>query len=61
MAEVRARLEPAHLAFLERHGDEIPMAGRLRNELGEPCVGGPWVCFRPLVSGEALPQYDVTM
>jgi hypothetical protein len=44
MAAVRARLEPAHLAFLEAHRDEIPMAGGLRDEHGQPSyVGGLWV------------------
>ena len=43
MADVRARLEPAHLAFLEAHRDEIPMAGGLRHEPGGPYAGGLWV------------------
>jgi uncharacterized protein len=43
MAEVRARLEPAHLAFLEEHRAEIPMAGGLRDEPGGPYAGGLWV------------------
>lgn len=43
MAEVRARLEPAHLAFLERHRAEIPMAGGLRHEPGGAYAGGLWV------------------
>ena len=43
MADVRARLEPAHLAFLEAHHAEIPMAGGLRLEAGGPYVGGQWV------------------
>jgi uncharacterized protein len=43
MADVRARLEPAHLAFLEQHRDEIPMAGGLRDEHGGAYVGGLWV------------------
>ncbi len=43
MAEVRARLEPAHLAFLEAHRDEIKQAGGLRNEPGGAYVGGLWV------------------
>jgi uncharacterized protein YciI len=43
MAEVRAHLEPAHLAFLERHRAEIPMAGGLRHEPGGAYVGGLWV------------------
>lgn len=43
MAAVRARLEPAHLAFLEKHRDEIPMAGGLRQEAGGAYTGGLWV------------------
>jgi uncharacterized protein YciI len=43
MASVRARLEPAHLAFLEAHRAEIPMAGGLRAEAGGPYAGGLWV------------------
>jgi uncharacterized protein len=43
MAEVRARLEPAHLAFLEAHRAEIKQAGGLRHEPGGAYVGGLWV------------------
>jgi uncharacterized protein len=43
MAGVRQRLEPAHLAFLDAHRDEIRMAGGLRDEPGGPYVGGLWV------------------
>jgi uncharacterized protein len=43
MADVRARLEPAHLAFLETHRGEIRMAGGLRDEPGGLYVGGLWV------------------
>jgi uncharacterized protein YciI len=43
MGPVRERLELDHLAFLERHRDEIPMAGGLRREHGGPYVGGMWV------------------
>ena len=43
MAAVRARLEPAHLAFLEAHRGEIKMAGGLRHETGGTYVGGLWV------------------
>ena len=43
MAAVRARLETAHLAFLEAHRAEIPMAGGLREESGGPYAGGLWV------------------
>jgi uncharacterized protein YciI len=40
MMPVRERLEPAHLAYLEQHRDEIPMAGGLRNSHGGAYVGG---------------------
>jgi hypothetical protein len=43
MVPVREATEPAHLAFLEVHRDEIPMAGGLRNRHGGPYVGGLWV------------------
>jgi uncharacterized protein len=43
MVEVRARLEPAHLAFLEAHRDEIKQAGGLRHEPGGAYAGGLWV------------------
>lgn len=43
MVPVREAHEPAHLAFLERHQDEIKMAGGLRNEHGGAYVGGLWV------------------
>lgn len=43
MAPVREALEPAHLEFLEKNREEIPMAGGLRNEHGGPYVGGLWV------------------
>ena len=43
MAEVRKRLEPDHLRYLEAHHTEIPMAGGLRNEHGGSYVGGLWV------------------
>lgn len=43
MAEMRARLEPAHLAFLDAHRDEIKIAGGLRDRPGGPYVGGLWV------------------
>jgi uncharacterized protein YciI len=43
MADVRARLEPAHLAFLQAHRAEIRMAGGLRHEPGGAYVGGLWV------------------
>ena len=43
MADVRNRLEPDHLRYLEEHHAEIPMAGGLRNEHGGNYVGGLWV------------------
>jgi uncharacterized protein YciI len=43
MVAVRLRLEPEHLAFLNAHRDEIPMAGGLRHEHGGAYVGGLWV------------------
>jgi len=43
MVQVRRTREPAHLEFLEKHRDEIPMAGGLRDEHGGPYVGGLWV------------------
>ena len=43
MAEVRNRVEPDHLRYLEEHHAEIPMAGGLRNEHGGRYVGGLWV------------------
>lgn len=43
MVGVRQRLEPDHLAFLEAHRVEIPMAGGLRDEPGGPYAGGLWV------------------
>ena len=43
MADVRQRLEPAHLAFLEANRKEIPMAGGLRDEPGGAYTGGLWV------------------
>jgi uncharacterized protein YciI len=43
MVDVRRRLEPAHLRFLEEHHAEIPMAGGLRNDTGGAYAGGLWV------------------
>ncbi|TDM05862.1 MAG: hypothetical protein C4K60_14285 [Ideonella sp. MAG2] len=43
MAAVRQRLEPEHLAFLERYRSEIPMAGGLRKEPGGAYTGALWV------------------
>jgi uncharacterized protein len=43
MVEVRQKFEPAHLSFLEKYRQEIPMAGGLRNEVGGSYVGGLWM------------------
>lgn len=43
MVPVRDAHEPAHLAFLEQHRNEIRMAGGLRQEHGGAYVGGLWV------------------
>lgn len=39
----RAKYEQDHLDYLERHQDEIPIAGGLRPEPGGIFVGGLWV------------------
>jgi hypothetical protein len=43
MLPVREKHEPAHLAYLEQHREEIRMADGLRNYHGGPYVGGLWV------------------
>lgn len=43
MVPVREAHEPAHLAYLEQHRQEVRMAGGLRNQHGGPFVGGLWV------------------
>lgn len=43
MVPVREAHEPAHLAYLEKHREEIRMAGGLRDQHGGPYVGGLWV------------------
>lgn len=43
MDSVRRTSEPDHLAYLETHRREIPMAGGLREQHGGPYVGGLWV------------------
>ncbi len=43
MMNVRREREPLHLAYLERHAEEIRMAGGLREAPGEAFVGGLWV------------------
>lgn len=47
MMAVRRAREPLHLAYLERHADEIRMAGGLREAPGEAFVGGLWVLEVP--------------
>ena len=47
MAAIRQRLEPAHLAFLREHVDEILIAGGTRDLPGGPYVGGLWVLEVP--------------
>jgi uncharacterized protein YciI len=41
--EVRGRLMPDHLAFLERHADEIKAAGPLRKADDGAPAGGLWL------------------
>jgi uncharacterized protein len=41
-AEVRRKHMPAHLSFLESHGDRIKAAGPLKSPTNEP-AGGLWV------------------
>ncbi|WP_310566424.1 hypothetical protein [Hydrogenophaga sp.] len=43
MMAVRRAREPLHLAYLDRHADEIRIAGGLREAPGEAFVGGLWV------------------
>ena len=43
MMDVRCEREALHLAYLERHVDEIRMAGGLREAPGQAFVGGLWV------------------
>jgi uncharacterized protein len=43
MMGIRKVREPAHLAYLEAHRGEIPMAGGLREDQGTEYVGGLWV------------------
>ena len=43
MFEVRKTYEPAHLAYLRAHEDEILIAGGLREAPGSMFVGGLWV------------------
>jgi uncharacterized protein len=43
MTAVRKACEPEHLAYLELHRIEIPLAGGLREDPAGPYVGGLWV------------------
>jgi len=43
MLMVRKEREPAHLAYLLEHQDEILLAGGCRDTPGEAFVGGLWV------------------
>jgi uncharacterized protein YciI len=47
MADIRARLEPAHIEYLRAHSDEILIAGGLRDASGAGYVGGLWVLEVP--------------
>jgi uncharacterized protein len=40
--DIRRRLMPAHLAFLERHAAQIKAAGPLVSSAGDP-AGGLWL------------------
>ena len=40
---VRAAAENAHVAWLERHGDRVLVAGALRPVEGGPATGGLWL------------------
>jgi uncharacterized protein YciI len=40
---VRARIDPAHIAYLRAHSDEIVLAGGLRDVPGGAYVGGLWI------------------
>jgi uncharacterized protein len=42
-ADVRAANLQAHIDWLERHREVIPIGGSLREELGETPKGGLWI------------------
>lgn len=42
-AEIRAANLQAHIDWLEKHKDLIPIGGSLRHELGETPKGGLWI------------------
>ena len=43
MLAIRREREPLHLEYLRAHGDEILLAGGLREAPGATFVGGLWV------------------
>lgn len=42
-ADVRATNLQAHIDWLEKHKDVIPVGGSLRHEMGETPKGGLWI------------------
>jgi uncharacterized protein len=42
-AEIRAAKLEAHIDWLERHKDVVPIGGSLRNEPGDIPKGGLWI------------------
>jgi hypothetical protein len=47
MADVRTRLDSAHIEYLRSHSSEILIAGGLRDAPGAGFVGGLWVLEVP--------------
>jgi uncharacterized protein YciI len=41
--DLRAQHLQAHIAWLERHRDTIPVGGSLRREPGQVPIGGLWI------------------
>ncbi|MFI4931609.1 MAG: YciI family protein [Burkholderiales bacterium] len=59
MPDVRARLEPAHLAYLRANVGEIVLAGGLRESPGAGYVGGLWILeVASMERAEQLVQAD---
>ncbi|MFI4932286.1 MAG: YciI family protein, partial [Burkholderiales bacterium] len=59
MPDVRARLEPAHLAYLRANIGEIVLAGGLRESPGAGYVGGLWILeVASMERAEQLVQAD---
>ena len=55
----RAQHMPDHLAFLERHADQVIAAGALRPAEDSAPVGGVWIVNAPSKAGaEALLRQD---